>query len=574
MFYFNIIQSLVVFLFFNSLIFAQITPTYNYKETVHPILAKKGMVSTQNKLATYVGLNILKKGGNAIDAAVGVGFALAVTLPRAGNLGGGGFMLVYLASKKKVITIDYREKAPLKATRDMFLDKKGKPDSVKSRHSYSAVGVPGTVAGLTLALKKYGTMSLKEVIKPAIQLAKFGFPVDYDLAQSLRSVSKEMKKYPASRAIFFKKNGKPYSKGEILVQKSLASTLTKISKKGAFAFYEGLIAHLILLNMRQNGGLISLEDLKYYQPIIRKAVSGNYRGYEVFSMPPPSSGGIHLIQMLNILEGYDLASMKHNSAKSIHLLSEVMKRAYADRFKYLGDSDFVQVPMKELISKKYAEKLRLKINLNQITPSKVVFPGKPHQLNEGRETTHFSIVDRYGNAVSNTYTLNFSYGMKAVVRGTGILLNNQMDDFTAKVNAANAYGLIGGDKNSIEPQKRMLSSMSPTIVLKNGSFFLATGSPGGSRIITTVLQILLNVIDHNMNIAEATYATRVHHQWFPDILMFEKNSSFDTMEILRQKGHSIKIIHGMGSSQSILRNNNFLQGSSDLRKPGALTLGY
>ena len=322
-------------------------------------------------------------------------------------------------------------------------------------------------------------MSLKDVIRPAIKLARFGFSVDYDFEQSLRSSSNEMRKYPASKAIFFKKNGKTYQKGETFKQKSLASTLTRISREGAFAFYEGLIAHLIVLDMKRNGGLIRLNDLKHYRPIIRKPVSGNYRDYLIFSMPPPSSGGVHLIQMLNILEGYDLTSMKHNSAKSIHLLSEVMKRAYADRFRYLGDSDFVSVPVKTLISKKYATRLRTKLNLTRATPSKLIFSSNLSLPQESRETTHFSVVDKYGNAVSNTYTLNFSYGMKAVVPGTGILLNNEMDDFTAKVNTKNAYGLRGGEKNVIAPEKRMLSSMTPTIVLKEGRFFFSNGFSRG-----------------------------------------------------------------------------------------------
>ena len=549
-------------------------PIYNYQAAVHPVAARKGMVSTQNDLATHVGLNILKKGGNAVDAAVAVGFALAVTLPRAGNLGGGGFMLIHLASSKKTICIDYREKAPLRASRDMFLDENGEADPRKSRYGYLAVGVPGTVAGLTLALKKYGSMSLKEVMKPAIRLAGFGFIVNYDLEQSLIASKKEMQKYPATMAVFFKKNGQPYQKGERLRQKALASSLMKISREGASVFYTGSIADLIVSDMKKHGGLIGHQDLKIYDPVIRKPVSGFYRGHQVLSMPPPSSGGVHLIQMLNILEKYDLGSMQHNSARSIHLLSEVMKRAYADRFQYLGDTDFVSVPVAKLISKKYADVLRSEIHLTRATPSKLVFPGKPHQIKESRETTHFTVVDQYGNAVSNTYTLNFSYGMKAVVKGTGILLNNEMDDFTAKANSTNAYALMGGKKNMIAPKKRMLSSMSPTIVLKKGRFFLATGSPGGSRIITTVLQILLNVIDHKMNIAEATYAARVHHQWFPDLLMFEKNLNYDTRELLKKKGHKIKMVPGMGSTQSILRKNGFFWGASDPRKPSSLTAGY
>ena len=549
-------------------------PIYNYQETVHPVTAQRGMVSTQNALATRVGLEILKKGGNAVDAAVGVGFALAVTLPRAGNLGGGGFMLIHLAALKKTIAIDYREKAPLKATRDMFLNEKGEADPQSSRSGYLAVGVPGTVAGLTLALEKYGSMSLKEVMRPAIRLARFGFLVDYDLAQSLRMAKKEMQKYPASMSVFFKKGGRPYRRGERLRQKALASSLTRISQKGAYAFYEGLIAKLIVLDMKKHGGLIGLQDLKKYRPVIREPVSGFYRGHEVLSMPPPSSGGVHLIQMLNILENYDIRSMGHNSVRSIHLLSEVMKRAYADRFQYLGDTDFVRVPVKKLISKEYANRLRSKLHLQRATPSKLVFPGKPQEAGEGRETTHFTVADQYGNAVSNTYTLNFSYGMKAVVRGTGILLNNEMDDFTAKMNSVNAYGLRGGEKNLIAPEKRMLSSMSPTIVLKKGRFYLATGSPGGSRIITTVLQVLLNIIDHKMNVAEATYAARIHHQWFPDLLMFEKSLSVDTRELLKKKGHKLRMVWGMGSTQSILRQNGLFRGASDPRKPGALTVGH
>ena len=550
---------------------------YSYLDTIHPKIARKGMVSTQNRLASKIGLSILKKGGNAVDAAVAVGFSLAVTLPRAGNLGGGGFMLIYSAKDKNVIAIDYRETAPLRAHQDMFLDEDGKAVPEKSRSSYLAVGVPGTVAGLELALKKYGSMSMKEVIQPAIKLAERGFKVDYDLEHSLLAAKKSMQKYPASMKIFFKRSASPYRAGETLIQKDLAWSLRKIAQNGSYAFYRGIIANLITLDMKNHGGWITLKDLENYRPVIRKPVQGSYRGYNIFSMPPPSSGGIHLIQMLNLLEKYDIASLGSHSANTIHLMSEAMKLAYADRFRYLGDSDFVDVPVRELISKKYSDLLRNKINPEYVSPSKTISPGdlsRIRKMNETNETTHFSIVDRFGNAVSNTYTLNFSYGMKAVVKGTGILLNNQMDDFTAKVNEYNAYGLRGGKKNMIEPQKRMLSSMSPTILLKDSKFFLATGSPGGSRIITTVLQIILNITDHKMNIAESSIAPRIHHQWFPDILLLEKGISIDTIQNLKKKGHKIKISFGMGSTQSIMKKNGLLFGFSDTRKPGALTIGY
>ena len=561
----------------NSQVVLPEKPIYDYQVIVHPEVAKQGMVSTQNAIASKVGLNVLKKGGNAIDAAVAVGFALAVVLPRAGNLGGGGFMLIYSAKDKNVTAIDYREKAPLLAHQDMFLDENGRPVPEKSRSSYLAIGVPGTVAGLELALKKFGSISLQELIQPVIRLAEDGFKIDYDLEYSLLAAKDAMKKYPASMKIFFKKDKSHYKAGDKLIQKNLAWSLKKIARKGSYAFYRGIIANLIVLDMKKHGGLITLRDLQNYKPIIREPVQGVYKGHRIFSMPPPSSGGVHLIQMLNILEKYDIFSLGLNSAKTIHLMSEAMKVAYADRFKHLGDSDFAHVPVGRLISKEYADILRRKINLEYASPSKSVYPGDPNQVkktSEATETTHFSIVDRWGNAVSNTYTLNFSYGMKAVAKGTGILLNNQMDDFTVKINEQNAYGLLGGEKNIIEPEKRMLSSMSPTIVLRDSEFFLATGSPGGSRIITTVLQIVLNVIDHKMNIAEGSMAPRIHHQWFPDILFMEKGISPDTIQILEHKGYTIKISRGMGSTQSIMKKNSLLFGFSDTRKPGALTMGY
>ncbi len=549
-------------------------PIYRYTDIIHPVVGKSGMVATQDQLATRVGLEILKKGGNAIDSAVAIGFALAVTLPRAGNLGGGGFMIIYLKSKRKMIAIDYREKAPLMAKARMFLDKNEEVNRFLKRESYLAIGVPGTVAGLELVLKKYGTMSLKKVIQPAIDLALKGFVVSHDFYHSIKAVSSKMKKFPASRKVFFKPNGSLYRPGETFKQKDLAFTLKKIAKQGKYAFYRGSIAKLIVKSMQKNGGIIDLKDLRLYRAKIRKPVAGVFRDHLIYSMPPPSSGGVHLIQMLNLLEKYPLRKYGHNSSKSIHLMAEAMKLAYADRSKFLGDPDFSGIPVKELTSKKYADHLRKKMDLYSATPSKNIFPGTPRFIYEGNETTHFSVVDAYGNAVSNTYTLNFSYGIKAVVEGTGILLNNQMDDFSAKPDTPNAYGLIGGHKNAIEPEKRMLSSMSPTMVFKDKKLFLVTGTPGGSRIITTVLQILLNTIEHEMNIAEAAYSPRIHHQWLPDILYIEKGINLDTITLLKQKGYKIEETYGMGSTQNILLDKGFLFGVSDPRKPGALTLGY
>ncbi len=553
---------------------AQDSAIYSQKDIFHPVTSKNGMVASQERYATQAGLDVLKEGGNAVDAAVTVGFTLAVTLPQAGNLGGGGFMLMHLAKDHQTLAIDYREKAPKAATRDMFLNANGEADPMKSRYSYLAVGVPGTVAGLTMALEKYGTISLERALKPAIELAEEGFPVDEDLHTSLIAFKERMQASPASMAIFYKPGGIPYEVGDILVQKDLAKSLRLIAQEGAKAFYQGAIAKAIVADMQAKGGLITKEDLAAYQPITRKPIRGTYEGYEIYSMPPPSSGGVHLVQMLNLLEGFPIRELGHNTAQTIHVMAESMKLAYADRSKFLGDPDFVDIPVAGLISKSYANELRRKINLNRATPSQQLSPGNPKQFSESKDTTHYSVMDKYGNIVSNTYTLNLPYGTNLTAAGTGILLNDEMDDFSAKPGVPNAFGLIGGEFNAIEPEKRMLSSMTPTIVMKDGKPYLVTGSPGGSQIITTVLQVVLNVINHKMNIAAATNAIRVHHQWLPDELQIEQGLNGDTLRLLAEKGHKISIIDAMGSAQSIMRVGSFFQGASDPRRSGSLTLGY
>nr|VFK54583.1 MAG: gamma-glutamyltransferase 1 . Threonine peptidase. MEROPS family T03 [Candidatus Kentron sp. TUN]VFK57620.1 MAG: gamma-glutamyltransferase 1 . Threonine peptidase. MEROPS family T03 [Candidatus Kentron sp. TUN] len=547
---------------------------YHPQAIFHPVVARNGMVSSQQRLASLEGLKVLKEGGNAVDAAVTTAFTLAVTLPRAGNIGGGGFMLINSAKDKNIIAIDYREKAPLGAFKDMFLDDEGNVNKQKSRASHLASGVPGTVHGLVLALEKYGTIPLKRALAPAIHYAENGFSVNHGLADSLKSAHKAMQRSKASLDVFYDgAQQRFYRAGDILVQKDLAKTLKAIAEKGKDVFYRGWIAKRIAGEMRKNGGLITLEDLEAYEAKIRTPVHGTYRGYDIYSMSPPSSGGVHIIQMLNMLENYPRGFWGHNSARTIHLMAEVMKRAYADRSKYLGDPDFVKIPIDGLISKEYA-KLRIEsIDLRKASPATTLFPGNPIPY-ESNETTHFSIIDNMGNAVSNTYTLNFPYGSGITVPGTGILLNNQMDDFSAKDGVPNAYGLIGGRFNAIEPQKRMLSSMSPTIVLKDGKLFLITGSPGGGRIINTTLQILLNVIDHRMNIAEATNAPRIHHQWLPDEIRIEKGIGLDTRSILRTFGHKAALKDSMGSTQSIMFEEGRFFGSSDPRRSGALTIGY
>lgn len=537
-----------------------------------PVVVENGMVSTAEALATQVGLDVLKDGGNAVDAGVAVGMALAVTLPRAGNIGGGGFMIIHDAKSGDTVALDFREKAPKAAFRDMFLDADGNADPKKSRFSYLASGVPGTVRGLALALEKYGSKPWAELVEPAIELAEEGFPVYPDLESSLRTtVERKRFNEPAYKA-FTKRNGKLYKAGDVLKQPDLAKSL-KLIAEDPDAFYTGKIAEKIAKDMRKNGGMITMDDLASYQPAIREPITGEYRGHVIKSMPPPSSGGVHIVQMLNILEPFPLGEWGHNTAKTVHHITETMRLAYADRSKHLGDSDFVDVPIAGLISEDYANDLRATIDPLKATPSTKIGPGAP-QGYESDETTHFSIIDDEGNAVSCTYTLNFSYGSGIMIPGTGILMNNEMDDFSAKPGVPNAYGLIGGEFNAVEPGKRMLSSMSPTIVLKDDEVFLATGSPGGSRIITSTLQIIMNVIDHGMNPAEADSAVRFHHQWYPDMLRVERGFPGDTARLLKEMGHDVQTRTTIGATQTILRSEDVLYGSSDPRRSSGLVLGY
>ncbi len=551
---------------------AQDEAIFSPKDIFHPVFAVNGMVATQEARATRIGVEILQDGGNAVDAAVAVGFALAVTLPRAGNLGGGGFMLIHDAASATTHALDYREMAPAAAARDMFLDGNGDVDKNKSRFTRHAAGVPGTVAGLVLALDRFGSMSLERVITPAIRLAEEGVEVSPDLAQSLEARKERLSANAAAARIFFRPDGTPYREGDRLVQSDLAWSLKQIAAAGAPAFYRGVIAERIVDDMQKNGGPITAADLAAYRPVMRAPVEGSYRGYEIRSMPPPSSGGVHLVQIMNILEGFPVAFLGHNSADTIHVMAEAMKLAYADRSVHLGDPDFWKVPVKGLTSKRYAENLRRAIRLDRARPSHTIVAGNPLAY-ESNETTHFSVMDRAGNAVSNTYTINFSYGSGIVAEGTGILLNNEMDDFSAKPGVPNAYGLIGGEANAVAPGKRPLSSMTPTIVLKDGRPILATGSPGGSRIITTTLQVILNVIDHGMNVAAATAAPRVHHQWLPDELRVESGLSVDTLDLLRARGHEIAEKNAMGSVQSVMRIEGGFLGAADPRRPEALAAG-
>ena len=546
--------------------------SYGVEEDVfHPVRAKQGMVASVDATATQVGVDILKEGGNAVDAAVAVGYALAVTHPQAGNLGGGGFMLIR-SKNGNTTAIDFREMAPAKATRDMFLDDQGNPDSKKSLTSHLASGTPGTVAGFSLALDKYGTMPLNKVVQPAFKLARDGFIVNDALADDLKTYGSEvLPNHENSKAIFWKE-GAPLKKGDKLVQANLAKSLEMIAENGPDEFYKGTIAEQIAQEMQKNGGLITKEDLAAYKAVERTPISGEYRGYQVYSMPP--SGGIHIVQILNILENFDMQKYGFGSADAMQIMAEAEKYAYADRSEYLGDPDFVKVPWQALTNKAYAKSIADQIDINKAKPSSEIRPGKlaPYESNQ---TTHYSVVDKDGNAVAVTYTLNTTFGTGIVAGESGILLNNQMDDFSAKPGVPNVYGLVGGDANAVGPNKRPLSSMSPTIVVKDGKTWLVTGSPGGSRIITTVLQMVVNSIDYGMNVAEATNAPRFHHQWLPDELRVEKGFSPDTLKLLEAKGQKVALKEAMGSTQSIMVGpDGELYGASDPRSVDDLTAGY
>jgi gamma-glutamyltranspeptidase/glutathione hydrolase len=560
--------------FFSATALAQVAPVTRAPiiAPAQTVLARNGMVVAQEQRAARIGIEILDRGGNAVDAAVAVGFALAVTYPRAGNIGGGGFMLIHLANTGENIAIDYRETAPAAASASMFLDAQGNPDPAKSRDSALSIGVPGTVAGLALAHEKYGSgkLTLAELIAPAITLARNGVEIVDDIADTLPQAQARIARWHSSAPIFLNSDSTVLMPGQDLLQPDLAATLDTVARDGPRGFYEGPVAEKIVASVRKAGGIMTVDDLKNYRAILRVPMRGNYRGYDIVSMPPPSSGGVHLIEMLNILEGYDLPARSRE--QSLHDMIEAMKRAYADRAVFMGDPDAVTIPAAGLTSKEYAASLRAQIGA-RATPSAEIQAGKPADF-EGRNTTHFSVIDRDGNAVSNTYTLNFSYGLGLVAEGTGVLLNNELDDFTAKPGTANAYGLVGYNANLPGPGKRPLSSMTPTIVLKNGKPFLITGSPGGSRIINTVLQVIVNVIDFHMPVGQAVSAPRVHQQWQPDAVYVEPGFAPEVLDALAKRGHTIAPTQPQTSANSIEVTLDGYVGAADRRTRGSLAAGY
>jgi gamma-glutamyltranspeptidase / glutathione hydrolase len=544
-----------------------------------PVRARHGMVASTNEVASRVGVEIMKRGGNAVDAAIAVAFALAVTHPAAGNLGGGGFMMIRLRDGRTT-AIDYREMAPGAAHRNVYLDKNGNliEGEGGSLVGYRAAGVPGTVRGMELALKKYGSGKLTwaQLIEPARQLAGRGFTVTNELARSLYSNREYLEKYAETKRIYLK-SGKFYQEGELFRQPELAATFARLQRFGPNEFYEGETARLIVSDMKRNNGLMTMNDLRGYVAKERSPVLGNYRGYEIISMPPPSSGGAVLIQMLNILEGFDLQKLEANSSDRYHLMAEAMRRAFADRAEYMGDADFVKVPVPGLIDKAYAASLRATINTERASTSEEIRAGRPAGY-ESEETTHFTVVDAEGNAVSNTYTLNNSYGSAAVAKGTGLLLNDEMDDFAAKPGTPNMYGLIQGERNAVAPKKRPLSAMTPTIVLrKDGSLWFTVGSPGGPTIINTVLCVITNVIDYEMNIQQAIDFPRIHHQWLPDELVGEPfGLSGDTQKALAARGHKIAKLRYLGDAEGIMieEKTGVRLGATDPRRSDGQAVGY
>ena len=529
---------------------------------------RQGAVASRSPLATEVGIRILRQGGNAIDAAVATGFALAVTHPSAGNIGGGGFMVIHLADGELVAN-DHREKAPMKAHRDMYLDDAGDVVDGLSTASHLAVGVPGSVDGLLAVLERHGTLTRQEVIAPALALARDGFPLPADLAGQFQRLRGRFAPYPASLAKFTRNDGSPLAAGEVFRQPDLAATLARIAERGRAGFYEGTTADLLVAEMKRGGGLISHEDLASYRSVWREPVLGTYRGYRVVSMPPPSSGGALLIQMLNMLEPYDLAALGRGNPATVHLMVEAERRAYADRAEYLGDTDFYDVPLAKLMDKNYAR--RRFADFDPAVASRSEDIGAGTWPPESPETTHVSVMDGDGNAVAYTTTLNLGYGSKIVVTGAGFLLNNEMDDFSSKPNTANSFGLIGGEANAIEPGKRMLSSMTPTLVLKDGEPILVTGSPGGSTIITTVLQVVTNVVDHGMDVAKAVAAPRFHHQWQPNTIRYEPGAiPAGALDDLAGMGHvGFAETAAIGDANSVMRVGEELIARSDPRNAGA-----
>ncbi len=542
--------------------------------TSHPVRGKNGVVSSSSAIASAAGIEILKKGGNAVDAAIATAFAEAVTWPSGGNIGGGGF-LIYHGADGEATAFDFREKAPLASTRTMYLDEDGNVRDNSNHDSLLAVGVPGTVAGMELAHQRYGTLPWADLLQPAIDLARDGIPISWYLHESFKELKPWWDKYPSSAQVFLRKDGSFYQFGDTWKQPDLADTLERIQKNGKDEFYRGKTARLIADFMKKNGGIITLEDLDNYQAFEREPIRGSYRGYEIVSMPPPSSGGVVMVQMLNILEGFDLREIGHNSALYLHLLTEAMRRAYADRANFLGDPDFNEdLPVTRLTSKKHAAAQRATIDLDYKSDSD---PARFAQLYESEETTHFSVVDKDGNMVSLTYTLEYGYGSKAVVAGAGFLLNNEMGDFNARPGVTLEDGTIGTVANLIRPEQRMLSSMSPTVVAKDGVPLFATGTPGGRTIINTVLQTILNIIDHEMNIAEALSAGRIHHQWLPDSTLMETALlSPDTLRLYEARGHETRDTSSIGAAMIVYRDpqTGVLSGAADPRAPDGGAVAY
>ena len=555
--------------FFKILLLTVLFSNSLFSESKDPVRGKNGMVVSASEIASKVGIEILRKGGNAIDAAVAVGFALAVTYPAAGNIGGGGFMVIHLNNGANT-TIDYREKAPLSANEFLYQDSLGNFLPEKSQIGVTSSGVPGSVAGLIYALKKYGKLSLAEVIQPAIDLARNGFILEYRLAKSLEYETESFNKYESSKEVFTK-DGNAYSEGDLFKQNDLANTLDLIKNCGSDGFYSGKTADLIVNQINQQGGFITLEDLKNYKPIERTAITTDYKGYSVITMGPPSGGGVSLLQMLNILENQSFVQADWGSSSYLHKLIESMKYSFADRSKHIGDPDYYQVPIDWLLSKKYSKEIFGKIK-NDATPSSEILPGIANTYLESEETTHYSIIDKFGNAVSTTTTINSSYGSKVVVEGAGFLLNNEMDDFSSKPGEPNQFGLIGSEANKIEPGKRMLSSMCPTIILKDNKPFMIVGSPGGSTISTVVLQVILNVLDFGMDIQQAIDMPRIHHQWLPDVINYEKfGLSSDVIQSLNIKGHKMGELRTLGRCEGIMVDfeNQLFLGATDPRGYGA-----
>ena len=566
---------LVAFLSFN--IFANSTPAIGVVDPTNYIPKQKktaisstGMVTTQHYIATKVGEKVLSDGGNAYDAAVAIGFALAVVLPRAGNIGGGGFMIMYDENNQEAFSIDYREKAPAASYQKMYLNNQGELIKGKSTYGYLASGVPGTVAGLWEVHKKFGSLPWDKLLAPAIDLAENGFEVSVYMSDMLIRYHKKLSGFEETSKIFQKDY--PNFLTKKFIQKDLAQTLKIIARNGRDGFYKGKIANHIAKDMSQNGGLITKADLENYQPVWRKPLVGTYKDVNIITMGPPSSGGVHVLQMLNILENFNLKKLGHNSIEYVNILTETMKHAYADRSLYLGDPDYYQVPVSKLINKTYANNIASKISKNKITPSSKIKPGRLDDF-ESFETTHFSVADSQGNIISSTYTLNSSFGSGVVIKGTGILMNNEMDDFSAAPGIPNQFGLLGSEANEIQPGKRPLSSMTPTIVTKNNKFFFSTGSPGGSRIISAVLQSIINIVDFDMNLEDATKAIRIHHQWYPDMLQIENGYPEGMAATLENNGYNVKFIKPATCIQTIMKSNEIYYGYGDFRRPDAFASG-